>query len=429
MPDLTPSHTTTAPAVDRARFAAAARTVMQRCDELASFSETTDGLKRTFCSAAMAHVHARLQSWMSEAGMRCRLDPVTNLIGRYDGSHGEQSPTLILGSHLDSVANAGKYDGVLGVLVGLAVVELLHAERVELPVAIDVIGFCEEEGIRFETPFLGSLAVAGRFDESLLERIDEYGVTMREAIAQFGGDPNNLPAAAYDPAGVLGYIEPHIEQGPTLDRDNLPVGIVSAIAGQTRAAVTFLGQAGHAGTVPISQRRDALAAAAEWITAVETIATGDDELFATVGCLDVEPNVANVIPEVARLRLDVRHARDDRRRAVHQEILSRGEAIAHRRRLTFAVDWLAEQSAVTADGRLSHELAESIKDCGVPLRDLPSGAGHDAAVMATRFPSAMLFLRCRDGISHHPNESVREEDVAVAIEVLWRTVQRLSKDG
>jgi allantoate deiminase len=364
---------------------------------------------------------------MTDAGMQCELDAATNLVGRYDSQLGEGAPTLILGSHLDTVANAGKFDGVLGVLLGLSLVELFHAENRSLPFAIDVICFCEEEGIRYAAPYLGSYAVAGQFDETLLDRIDEHGITMRQAIGDFGGNPNQLASAAYDPATVVGFIEPHIEQGPVLDRADLPVSVVSAIAGQTRAAVTFLGEAGHAGTVPIAARHDALVAAARWITAIETIASRDAQLFATVGCLTVEPNISNVIPEVVRMRLDVRHANDDKRQAAAAEMISQGEAIAQDRGLMFSLDWMQQQPAVATDAALSDILIGAIAECGVAVQPpMPSGAGHDAAVMASRFPMAMLFVRCRNGISHHPEESVRAEDVAVALEVLWRGVHCLA---
>jgi allantoate deiminase len=407
------------------RFTSAARQVMARCDELATFSESEHGLQRTFCSPAMANAHGRLRTWLAHAGLAYRLDQSTNLIASYCINRAESPQALLIGSHLDTVPGAGKYDGVLGVLLGLGLLELLAAEHVELPFAIDLIAFCEEEGIRFATPFLGSLAASGQFEEGLLDCLDENGTTMREAIARFGGDPEHISACAYDPTRVLGYVEAHIEQGPVLDGANLPLGVVSAIAGQTRAALRFTGQAGQAGTVPIVARRDALVAAAQLIVEVERIATEDEELFATVGRIDVLPNIANVIPGEVELRLDVRHPDDATRKSAAEWIIARAVEVAHRRNLEFRIDWVQECSSIQAHAHLSGVLASSIADCGVDVRNLPSGAGHDAAVMAARFPMAMMFVRCAGGVSHHPDESVREDDVALALEALWHFVHRL----
>lgn len=363
--------------------------------------------------------------------MTTRLDRVTNLIGRFDPAmaSGNVRKVLLIGSHLDTVVNAGRYDGSLGVLLGLGFVELLREYSARFPFAIDIIGFCEEEGIRYRTPFIGSRAVAGTFDSALLDRVDDDGVAMRSAIdLLWTAAPDRVDSISYDREQVIGYIEPHIEQGPMLEREGLPVGIVEAIAGQTRAAVRFIGQAGHAGTVPMPSRRDAFAGAAEWITQVECLACRTPDAVATVGNLEIVPNISNVIPNEARLRIDARHRDDSIREKLVSEALRAGEFIANKRRLEFSVDWQEHYPAIQMDPALSARLAAVVAEAGVEPRVLTSGAGHDAAVMAEKFPSTMLFLRCREGISHHPDESVRTEDVAVALEVMVRFVHSVAAD-
>ena len=404
---------------------------MDRCDELASCSEDPKQLTRTFCSPAMASAHDKVRQWMNAAGMTTRLDPLANLIGRFDRSTSDR-PTgqiLLVGSHLDTVANAGRYDGPLGVLIGLGLVELLRAESARMPFAIDVIGFCEEEGIRYCTPFLGSRAMAGTFHTDLLDRVDVCGVSMRPAIESFREiAPDCTDTVGYDREKVVGYIEPHIEQGPVLEQNGLPVGIVDVIAGQSRAAVRFVGRGGHAGTVPMLLRRDALAGAAEWITQVESFGRQTPNAVATVARLEVTPNISNVISNDVRLRIDARHRDDATREKLVLELFQAGEIIAKRRGLEFAVEWQEQFPAIEMDRALSESLTAAVTKAGVQPCSLTSGAGHDAAVMAGRFPTAMLFLRCRGGLSHHPDESVCTQDVAVALEVLVRLVYKLAAE-
>lgn len=415
----------TSDALSRDSLVKVASQIIERADELATFSEDDQCLTRTFCCPPMAGVHGRLRTWIDEAGMTARLDPIGNLVGRLEGNEVGGQRVLIIGSHLDTVVDAGRYDGVLGVLLGLGLAELVRENRCKLPFAIDVIGFCEEEGIRYRTPFLGSLAAAGTFDSALLNELDVNEILMRDAISKFGGDPTAIESCSYDPLEVVGYLEPHIEQGPVLDREGLPVGIVTAIAGQTRASVEFCGEAGHAGTVPHDARRDALGAAAEFIGNVEQEACQTDGLFATVGCLEVEPNVANVIPCGARLRLDVRHAEDAIRQATWERLKIVAEQIARRRSVSFSVEWKEEHAAVESSSHLREHLLSAVERSGVQPFLLASGAGHDAAVMGQRFPMAMLFVRSPGGISHHPDESVNKEDVAVALESMWHFVHSL----
>ena len=367
---------------------------------------------------------------MTDAGMTTRLDAVGNLIGSYPtpAAIGSPAKVLLVGSHLDTVINAGRYDGPLGVLLGLAAVELIRDIGFARSFAIDVIGFCEEEGIRYRTPFIGSRWLIGAFETQLFEQVDERGVSMRLALQEFFGEAVDS-ATPYDPDRVLGFIEPHIEQGPVLDREGLPIGVVDSIAGQTRATIRFTGGSGHAGTVPMSLRRDAMAGAAEWITRIETLGRRRSEAVATVGRIEVTPNVSNVIPSEAKLSLDVRHDVDEVRNELIVELLHEGEAIARRRGLSFAIDAQEQIPAVAMDETISALLAEGAAESGVEIRRLTSGAGHDAGVMARKFPTAMLFVRCREGISHQPDESVRVEDVAIALEVLVRVIYKLASEN
>jgi allantoate deiminase len=299
---------------------------------------------------------------------------------------------------------------------------------VELPFAIDMIAFCEEEGVRFQTPYIGSRAAAGLWPDDLLARRDARGCALGDALRAFGGSPERIAEAAYDPRRVVAYLETHIEQGPVLEREGLPLGVVTGIAGQTRAGLTFRGQAGHAGTVPMSGRRDALAAAAQWLVEVEELARRQSGLVATVGRLEVKPGAINVIPGEVYTTLDVRHLDDAVREAAAAEILRSAELICRARSLEFKLDWLQHEPAVQCDAPCIGLLEQAVTEAGLrPLR-LPSGAGHDAVLMGKRFPAGMLFVRCAGGVSHHPDESVAEADVAVALEVLWRWVMKLAEE-
>ena len=389
--------------------------VLARCDEVALYSEDPDKITRTFLSGPMRGLHRRMTGWMEEAGLSVRLDAAGNLIGRYDGLRPDL-PVLAIGSHLDTVPNAGKYDGVLGVLLGLAAVQALGGRR--LPFSIDVIAFSEEEGVRYRAPFLGSLAAAGQFDRQLLERTDAAGIAMAEAFRSFGLDPGRIDEAAYPAGSLLAYVEVHIEQGPVLESLDAPVGVVEAIAGQSRIWAELEGRAGHAGTMPMQGRRDALAAAAELVLAVEQLAHSINNLRATVGALAVEPAASNVIPGRARFSIDVRHAHDQVRETAVRQILGRGRALALQRGVEFLVTQQEHHPAIPTDPVLSDWLGEALAATGHRPHRLVSGAGHDAAVMATVAPMAMLFLRSPEGLSHHPDERVLREDVAVGLEVL-----------
>ena len=413
--------------------AVTARTVMEWCDTLGGISEEADCLARPFATKAMQRANAVVARWMQEAGISVTHDAIGNLIGRYEGSS-SGGKTLVLGSHLDSVRDAGKYDGPLGVLVAIACVQRLNARGKRLPFAIEVVGFADEEGMRYSRSYLGSRAITGTFDTSWLELHDADRIAMAEAIRTFGGDFDTqaLAQALCKPRWrreeVLAYAEVHIEQGPVLEELGLPVGIVTAITGQTRLRVGFTGMAGHAGTVPMQMRRDALGAATEFILAVEAIARGVPGLVATVGQVNVLPGVSNVIPGQVTLSLDVRHQDDTIREQALLEMEARGRDIGLARTITFVWQPLEAHASIPCAPHLTQLFAQAIEEQGYPVHRLPSGAGHDAAIMSTLADMAMLFVRCKGGISHNPAESVTREDAGIAIEVLERFLLLLAHE-
>jgi allantoate deiminase len=338
---------------------------------------------------------------MEQLGMRVRVDAAGNL----RGVRGEAKQKLVIGSHLDTVPDAGAFDGILGVVLGIALVEVYGEPK---NIALEVIGFSEEEGVRFGKPFIGSRAFVGTLDESLLTG------DVTEAIRAYGLNPAGLPEAHFDSA-TAAYLEFHIEQGPVLESLNLPLGIVNGIAGQSRFSLVFTGQANHAGTTPMPLRRDALAAAAEWISRVEALANNEQGLTATVGSIRVEPNAGNVIAGKVTVSLDVRHASDAVRHLAVQTLLNLAEEICLRRGITVQAEQKLDQAAVAMDAQLRQTLATAVKDAGYPVHYLTSGAGHDAMIVAPYVPSAMLFLRSPGGLSHHPDEAVLPEDVDAAV--------------
>lgn len=399
--------------------------VMERCDQLARISEEPDRLTRRFATPALHEAGEAVLGWMRQAGMSARRDAIGNVVGRYEGAV-PGAPALLLGSHLDTVRDAGRYDGPLGVLTALACVERLSDEDRRLPFALEVLGFADEEGVRYGTAYLGSSVVAGSFDAGLLDRRDADGITMRDAIHAANGDPDRLHDEAREPDRVLGYCEVHLEQGPALEATGLHVGVVSGIAGQTRAELTFEGTAGHAGTVPMHQRRDALAAAAEWISAVESEARARAGMVATVGSVRVEPGASNVIPGLVSLSLDLRHPDDPTRRAAREELRARAVEVAARRGLRIEFDLLQESDSLPCSPELTGQLARAVAAVGHPVHDLVSGAGHDAVALSPLMPVAMLFVRCAGGVSHHPDEHVAEGDARVAIDVMGRFLDDLA---
>jgi len=403
-----------------------AQAVMERCDILGGYSEEPGILTRRSGTQPMRQVNERVAAWMQDAGMTARQDNAGNLVGRYEASS-EGAKTLLLGSHLDTVRDAGKYDGPLGVLTALACVQRLHDRQERLPFAIEIFAFADEEGLRFHSSYLGSKVVAGTFDPATLRLADSEGVTLAEAMRAFGGNPDVLQAAKRDGSDLLGYCEVHIEQGPVLEALNLPVGVVSSIAGQSRISVHFSGEAGHAGTVPMSLRRDALCAAAEFVLAVETLGRSLPGLVATVGQITVQPGASNVIPGMVTLSLDVRHQDDAVREQACRQLQEQASSIGAARRISASWQPLQPNRTVPCSPRLTQLLAQAIEATKYPVYSLPSGAGHDAVAMSDLTEIAMLFVRCKGGISHHPAESVTPEDVAAAIEVLEQFLLLLAK--
>jgi allantoate deiminase len=399
---------------------ASARVVMERCAALGGISEEHDRLTRRYGTLAMRAANDLVGTYMRAAGMEVRRDNIGNVIGRYAGIT-DDAPTLLLGSHLDTVRDAGRYDGPLGVLVAIAAAERLHARGERLPFAIEVYGFADEEGLRFHSAYLGSQALAGTLQTAenayLLVSRDGEGVRFFDAVRDFGGDPGELKGDTWAGGPLLGYCEVHIEQGPVLEARELPVGVVTAIQGQTRTECIFMGQAGHAGTVPMDLRRDALCAASEFILKVETLARATPGLVATVGQLEVEPGASNVIPGQVRLSVDIRHPDDAIREAAQGQML---DLTVTERGVSVSAHLRQDSPAVTCDAHLAGLFTRAISEAGYPVLELPSGAGHDAVPLSSIAPVAMLFVRCKGGISHHPDESVTTEDVAVAIDVLER---------
>jgi len=360
----------------------------------------------------MRDCHHELARWMEPLGAHVRVDAAGNFRGVYPAAR-QNAPRLLIGSHLDTVPNAGAYDGVLGVVLAVELLKALQGRR--LPFGVEVVGFSEEEGVRFGTPFIGSRALVGRLDEELLHAQDPQGISVRKAIESFGLDPAEIPQAEVE-NDTLGYLEFHIEQGPVLESLNQPLAAVEAIAGQSRMEFIFCGRANHAGTTPMHLRRDAITGAAEWIGTVERIAQGTSGLVATVGKVQVKPGAANVIAAEARLMLDVRHGSDDVRVRTVEDLIRHAHTIAARRGLSVRETTLLGQRAVAMDPWFVGEIERAILKAGCRPHRMMSGAGHDAMILAERVPAAMIFLRTPGGISHDPAESVAVEDVEKAID-------------
>jgi allantoate deiminase len=408
---------------------ALAREVIARCQALARFSEDAGSIRRTFLCESMRECHREIAGWVAPLGATSRIDAVGNLRIDYPAAELEaEAPRLFIGSHLDTVPDAGAYDGVLGVVLGIALLSALNGRK--LPFAVEVVGFSEEEGIRFGTPFIGSRALAGTLDNESLNRQDAQGVSIRKAIADFGLNPAEIAQAmVMTGEDVLGYLEFHIEQGPALEDAGRPLGVVEAIAGQTRLELTFVGRSNHAGTTPMNLRYDALAAAADFISAVERSARSTSGLVATVGAIQASPGAANVIAGETRLSLDVRHQNDKARNTAVDDFIRQAEDIAARRGLKVQWQALMDQSAVSMDPFLVGQVHQAVGKAGCEPYRMVSGAGHDAMILAAKVPSAMIFLRTPGGISHHPAESVDVGDVAKAIDCGLHLLDQLASSS
>lgn len=396
--------------------------ILSRCDELARCSEQPDGLTRIYLTPAFESACALVKGWMEQAGMQVRSDAAGNVIGRYEGERAGM-PALVLGSHIDSVRNAGIYDGMLGIIAGIECVQALRESGRRLPFAVEVVAFGDEEGVRFGTTLIGSRAMAGTLNDAVLQERDGAGLTLAQALAATGRDPGAIAGAARRREELLAYAELHIEQGPVLEAEGLPVGVVSAINGFTRMRIVISGTAGHAGTVPMGLRRDALAAAAECVLAVERIGAAEPERVATVGRLEALPGALNVIPGEVRFTVDTRSPSDASRERGVAEMTAAFEAIAQRRGLGLKVELLQSHPATACAGWLADQFDRAVAAEGVRVRRLPSGAGHDGMAVSAVTGIAMLFVRCREGISHNPAESVTAADVAVGARVLARFIE------
>lgn len=403
----------------------AARRVMARSDTLAEISETPGQLTRVYLSPEHLRANAQVAQWMQDAGMLTWQDAVGNICGRYDAaSDGAQA--VLLGSHLDTVRNAGRYDGMLGVLTAIEVVDWLHRQDLRGSQAIEIVGFADEEGTRFNITLLGSRGLTGTWPQGWLDCEDAQGVSVAQAMVNVGLDPARIATAERPRDDFSAYLELHIEQGPVLEQEDLPLGVVIAINGARRLTCRFTGEAGHAGTVPMSHRHDALTAAAQWIGFVEqkTRELGP-ELVATVGTLQCEPGAVNVIPGAVTLTLDIRSPNDGLRETLLNALLEEAVRIGQTRGVAFSSDIFYTIAATPCDTRLRTVLAGAVEAVQGRTLLLPSGAGHDAIAIAERWPSAMLFVRCDRGISHHPAESVQQQDVAQALRAYSEAVRKL----
>jgi allantoate deiminase len=397
--------------------------IVGRIDQLAAISATPEHLSRLFLTREHCAAAELILGWMRSAGMNAHLDAIGNVCGRYEGEQ-PGLPCLMLGSHYDTVRDAGKWDGPLGLITAISCVADLNKRGRRLPFAIEVTGFADEEGVRYASTLLGSRAVAGTFDKSVLNGRDEAGVSMREAFVAFGLDPEHIGAAARARHELLAYIELHIEQGPVLESEGLPVGVVTAIAGATRLAARLTGMAGHAGTVPMALRRDALTGAAECIGAIEEFCRTDQGgLVGTVGYLHATPGATNVIPGEVSFTLDIRAPTDMHRRRAVSDIVRRIEAIARRRKLSLQVVVTHENRTAPCAPWLRAQVAEAVAAEGFRVFELPSGAGHDGMAMIDVADVGMIFVRCRGGISHHPDEHVQLADADAGARVLLRLVE------
>lgn len=404
----------------------AAARVMARCDALAQISESPDGLTRVYLSPEHLQANALVGEWMRAAGMCVWQDAVGNICGRYEGAEtGAQA--LLLGSHLDTVRNAGRYDGMLGVLSAIEIVSWLHQQQRRLPLAIEVVGFGDEEGTRFGITLLGSRGLTGSWPESWSAVADGNSITVAQAMKDVGLDIANIGKAARAPEEIAAYLELHIEQGPCLEQADLALGVVTAINGARRLSCRFQGEAGHAGTVPMAQRKDALAAAAEWIVDIEQMTRRyGQQCVATVGTLQCTSGAVNVIPGEVELSLDIRGPDDAQLAELLADLLAQGEAIARRRGVTFHSTEYYAINATRCDPELQRALSDAVAQVQGRSLSLPSGAGHDAIAIAERWPVGMLFVRCAGGISHHPAEAVTQPDVAQAVQAALLTVERFA---
>ena len=404
-----------------------AEKILSRINELASVSEAAKGITRRYGTAAAVEAGEKVQEWMRAAGLQVRVDAIGNIRGVWK-SESAGAERLVIASHIDTVNDAGRWDGPLGVVMGLDLLENIASSGRKLPFDIELIAFCDEEGVRFHTTYLGSKVVAGSFERDMLDRKDGEGVRLREAIGKIGGNAEALEVDAIPPEQWLGYFEIHIEQGPVLYEKKVPVALVKGIAGQVRAEVVFKGMAGHAGTVPMDMRNDAMCGAAEFILAVEELAgRAGSGLVATVGKLQIANAASNVIPGEVVCSVDIRSADEGVLSQGHLQLKALCEAIGVERGLEVVWTVVQSSSPVVCDVRMNELLGKSIRGAGYEMVELVSGAGHDAVPISAVSPVCMMFVRCYKGISHHPQEHVETEDLAAAIVVADEFIHQLSE--
>jgi allantoate deiminase len=401
--------------------------ILQRCDALARHSELPAGLTRVFLSPQGRAAGDLVLGWMREAGMQARLDAIGNAVGRYEGER-PGLPCLMLGSHLDTVRDAGKYDGMLGVITAIECVGLLNTQNRKLPFAIEVLGFGDEEGVRFGTTLLGSRAIAGTLDPQVLEAKDAKGISIAQGLRDFGLEPEMIHTVKKKRGEVLAYVELHIEQGPVLEAEGLPVGVVTAINGFSRLRVTLRGEAGHAGTVPMKLRRDALAAAAECTLAVERLARAQPDLVGTVGRLEAKPGAINVIPGEVQFTVDLRAPEDSARERAVAAVRTEIALISESRKIDFEIETLQELGSSACAPWLMTQLERAVGAEGLRVLRLPSGAGHDGMAMKAIADIAMLFVRCKLGVSHNPAEAISAEDAGTGARVLYKFIHDFRPD-
>lgn len=402
-----------------------AEKVLARIDQLAAISENAAGITRTFGTNAFVRGSKLVYDWMQQAGLQTRIDNVGNVRGKLLSTN-PAAKTFVIGSHIDTVVNAGKFDGPLGVLVGLSLLENLRETKAELPFNIELVAFCDEEGVRFHTTYLGSKVVAGSFDQTLLEKTDKDGRSLQKVLRDMGANPALLVDDALAQDQLLGYYEIHIEQGPVLWERNIPVGLVTAIAGQRRIQLIFKGVAGHAGTVPMHMRNDALTCAAEFVLAVEKYALEHKEtIVATIGRLDIPNSASNVIPGEVVCSVDLRSSSEYELGLAYGQLQALGNSIAESRNIQ--LDWNLVQGTVpvTCSEKQNELLKQAVEDSGYELIELVSGAGHDAVPLSAIMPVSMLFVRCFKGISHNPLENAELADIAAAIRVSEKFLEKM----
>ncbi len=401
--------------------------VLKYIEMLAQISQEDGKLTRLSLTEQHKQANALVGILMESAGMQVRTDAMGNIIGRLEGSSDKRA--LLLGSHLDSVRDAGKFDGPLGVVAPIVCLELLARQGITLPYAVEIIGFCDEEGVRFPSTLLGSRALAGTLKPEVLDERDADNISIGKALKAFGQDPSEFASAQRKPEEFLGFVEVHIEQGPVLEGENLPVGLVTAIAGAARYTVSVTGMAGHAGTVPMGLRKDALVAASECIVAIEQICLSLPDVVGTVGMIQCQPGAGNVIPGLVDFSLDLRSSQDSVRDDAEQQIYAAMDEIARKRLVTIDAQKTYQAAGVTCDNWLNGQLGHAITNSGYQLRSLPSGAGHDAMALADLTRIAMLFVRCTGGISHHPDENITVEDAEATVQVLMRLLTDFNPDA